>query len=204
MAEPARKRATYADVLAAPPGLVAEIIDGELYTHPRPSPRHSAAAVALGVELGGPYQKGRGGPGGWVFFVEPELHLGPHVVVPDLAGWRRERLAAYQDAAYFDLAPDWICEVLSASTEGRDRGAKRRIYAESGVGHLSLLDPRFQLLEVFALTEGRWLLLDTWRSDDVVSAPPFDAISISLADLWPLDRPLGFEESPQHLFSGDR
>lgn len=204
MAEPAKKRATYADVLAAPPTLVAEIIDGELETHPRPSPRHSAAANSLADELTSPFQKGRGGPGGWVFFVEPELHLGSNVLVPDLAGWRRHRLSSYRDGAYLDVPPDWVCEVLSASTEERDRGAKRRIYAENGVGHLWLLDPRVQLLEVFILEEGRWVLVGTWRSDDAVSAPPFAAISISLTDLWPLDRPLGFKEDPQHLFTGDR
>jgi Uma2 family endonuclease len=204
MAEPAKKRATYADVLAAPPDVVAEIIDGELHTHPRPSPRHGLASSALGMKLGDAYQFGSAGGGGWIFIDEPELHLGPHVVVPDIAGWRRERLAGLLSGAYLEVVPDWVCEVLSGSTEGRDRGAKKRIYAEAGVGHLWLLDPRVQRLEVFALTEGRWLLLGAWRSDDVVSAPPFDAISISLADLWPLDRPLGFEENPQHLFSGDR
>jgi len=204
MAEPAKKNATYADLEAVPPHLVAEIIDGELVTHPRPSPRHAAATNSLADELTGPFQKRRGGPGGWVFFDEPELHLGPEIVVPDLAAWRRERLTAYPDSSYFELAPDWICEVLSASTERRDRGNKRRIYAEAGVGHLWLLDPRFQLLEAFTLTNGHWLLVGTWSSDDVVSASPFEAISISLADLWPLDRPLGFGEDPQPLFSGDR
>jgi Uma2 family endonuclease len=204
MVQPAKNPATYEDVLTAPSDVVAEIIDGLLETHPRPSPRHSAAANSLADELTSPFQKGRGGPGGWVFFVEPELHLGADILVPDLAGWRRERLQSYRDAAYFELAPDWVCEVLSASTEDRDRGPKRRIYAETGVGHLWLLDPRVQLLEVFARTEGRWLLVGAWRSDDTVSAPPFEAISISLADLWPLDRPLGLEENPQHLFSGDR
>lgn len=204
MADPAKKRATYADLEAVPPNLVTEIIDGELETHPRPSPRHAAATNSLSDELTGPFQKGRGGPGGWVFFDEPELHFGSDVVVPDIAGWRRERLPALPETPYLEIAPDWVCEVLSASTERRDRGSKRRIYAEAGVGHLWLLDPRFQLLEAFVLTEGRQLLVGTWSSDDVVSAPPFDAISISLADLWPLDRPLGFEEDPQHLFSGDR
>jgi Uma2 family endonuclease len=204
MAEPARKRATYADVLAAPEHVVAEIIDGVLETHPRPSPRHGLATSALGVRLGEAFQFGSASPGGWIFIDEPELHLGPNILVPDIAGWRKERLSGLLDTAYIDIVPDWVCEVLSASTEKRDRGAKRRIYAESGVGHLWLLDPRFQLLEVFFLSERRWVLVGTWGSDDVVSAPPFDAISISLADLWPLDRPLGFEENPQHLFSGDR
>jgi Uma2 family endonuclease len=204
MAEPARKPATYADVLAAPPDVVAEIIDGVLETHPRPSPRHGVAASSLGADLTGAYQKGRGGPGGWIFAVEPELHLGPHVLVPDIAGWRRERLSVEPDAAYIDVAPDWVCEVLSASTHRRDRGAKRRIYGEEGVRHLWLLDPRLQELEAFFRVDQVWQLIGTWGSDDTASIPPFDAITISLADLWPLDRPLGFQESPQHLFAGDR
>jgi Uma2 family endonuclease len=204
MAEPAKKRATYADLEAVPPHLVAEIIDGELVTHPRPSPRHGVASSVLGMKLGDAFQLGGNGPGGWIFIDEPELHLGPHVVVPDIAGWRRERLTELPDAPYLETAPDWVCEVLSGSTERRDRTSKRRIYAEAGVGHLWLIDPRFQLLEAFVLTDGHWLLAGTWSSDDGVSAPPFDAISISLADLWPLDPPLGFGEDPQHLFSGDR
>jgi Uma2 family endonuclease len=204
MAEPAKRKATYADLEAVEPPLVAEIIDGALVTHPRPSPRHAAATNSLVDEITGPFQKGRGGPGGWAFFDEPELHLGPHVVVPDIAGWRREHLAAYPDTTYFEVAPDWVCEVLSGSTERHDRIAKRRIYAEAGIGHLWFVDPRFQLLEAFVLTGGQWLLAGTWGSDDAVRAPPFDAISFSLADLWPLDRPLGFDEDPQHLFAGDR
>ena len=115
-------------------------------------------------------------------------------------GWKDQ----CQVQASFGCAPDWVCEVLSVSTEQRDRGAKRGSDAEDSVGHLWLLDPRRQLLEVFALKDGSWSPTGSWRSDDVVSAPPFEAISISLADLWPLDRPLGFEEDPQHLFSGDR
>lgn len=204
MGDSEKRRATYADLEAVPPHLVAEIIDGELVTHPRPSPRHSAASNSLSDELTGPFQKRRGGPGGWVFFGEPELHLGPQVVVPDLAGWRRNRLDKYPDTMYFELAPDWVCEVLSRSTERRDRTSKRRIYAEAGVEYLWLIDPRFQLMEAFILTEKRWTLCGTWSSDDTVSAPPFEAVSISLADLWPLDPPLGFGESPQHLFAGDR
>jgi Uma2 family endonuclease len=180
------KRATYADLEAVPPHLVAEIIDGELLTHPRPSPRHGATAS------------------GWVFVIEPELHLGSQVVVPDVAGWRRERLTVAPDTNYFELAPDWICEILSGSTEKRDRTVKMRIYAEAGVPHFWLIDPRLQILEAFELVEGRWVKIGAWNSDDEVRAPPFDAVSISLADLWPLDPPLGFAESPQHLFVGDR
>lgn len=206
MAEPAKKRASYADLAAVPPELVAEIIDGELVTHPRPSPRHGLTSSALGVKLGSRFQFGEGGgPGDWIFIDEPELHLGGNVVVPDIAGWRRERLPPLPDTPYLETAPDWVCEVLSASTLYRDRGAKRRIYGEAGVRYLWLVDPREQLLEAFILTGGRWLLAGTWGGADIVSAPPFEAVSLPLADLWPLDRPLsGFEETPQHLFAGDR
>ena len=204
MTEQGKKNATYADLEAVPPNLVAEIIDGELLTHPRPSPRHAAATNSLSDELTGPFQKNRGGPGGWVFFDEPELHLGAHVLVPDSAGWRRERLDAYPDTNYFETPPDWVCEVLSASTERRDRTVKMRIYAEAQIPHLWIIDPRQQILEAFELLDGRWTKSGAWNSDDQVRAPPFDAISFSLADLWPLDRPLGFNEDPQALYAGDR
>jgi Uma2 family endonuclease len=204
MGASAKTRATYADLEAVPPHLVAEIIDGKLVTHPRPSPRHGLAASALGARLADPFQFGGQGPGGWIFIDEPELHLGSHVVVPDIGGWRRERLTAAPDTNYFELAPDWVCEVLSASTERRDRTVKMRIYAEARVPHFWLIDPRLQILEVFEVNKGRWLKIGAWNSDDEVRAPPFDALSFSLADLWPLDRPLGLEENPQHLFVGDR
>jgi hypothetical protein len=205
MAEPADRPATYADLEAVPEHLVAEIIDGVLRTHPRPSPRHASTAFALNSTLGGPFQfGGSGGPGGWVFFVEPEISFGQHLLVPDVAGWRRERLTAYPEKNYFTVVPDWVCEVLSGSTEKRDRTVKSRIYAEAGIPHFWLIDPRLQILEAFDLVEGHWLKIGAWNSDDRVNAPPFDAISFSLADLWPLDRPLGFDEDPQALYAGDR
>ena len=204
MAEPARKIATYADIEAAPEHLIAEIIDGELVTQPRPTPRHNAAAGNTFLELSGPFQKGRGGPGGWVFLMETEVKFGDDILVPDVAGWRIERFAGYPETNYVTIRPDWVCEILSASTESRDRTVKRRIYAEAGVPHLWLIDPRQQYLEAFGLNAGQWVLIGTWRSDDKVRAAPFDAISFSLADLWPLDRPLGFNESPQAIFAGDR
>jgi Uma2 family endonuclease len=204
MAEPAKRRATYADLKAVPSHLVAEIIDGDLLTHPRPSPRHSITSNALAYELTGPFQKSRGGPGGWVFAGEPELHLGPQVLVPDLAGWHRKRLSAYPETSYFTVVPDWICEVLSASTERRDRAVKKRKYAEAGVSYLWIVDPRQQLLEAFSLLDGRWLASGAWTAAETVAAPPFDAITFSLADLWPLDRPLGLNEDPQALYAGDR
>ena len=199
-----KRPATYADIEAAPEHLVAEIIDGELMTHPRPSRRHVAAASALGAELVAPFQNGRGGPGGWVILDEPDVQLGNSILVPDIAGWRRERLAGHPETNCFVVVPDWICEVLSGSTERRDRTVKMEIYAQAGVPHMWLVDPRLQILEAFELKSDQWAKVGAWSSDDVVRAPPFDAISFSLADLWPLDPPLGMNEDPTPYYAGDR
>lgn len=190
MAEPAPKPATYADLEAVHPNLVAEIIHGALVTHPRPAPRHAVASISLGNELLNPFQKGRGGPGGWIFMVEPELHLGSNVLVPDIVGWRCEHLPTLPETAYIETPPDWVCEVLSASTEFFDRGAKRDIYARAGVAHLWLINPVAQQLEAFQLTAGRWLLQSTVVGADEVKIPPFDAAPFSLGLLWPFDAPV--------------
>jgi Uma2 family endonuclease len=189
MAERARAAATYADLAALPETLVGEIIDGVLETHPRPRPRHGAASIGLGGELVGPFQRGRGGPGGWIFIDEPELHLHDQVVVPDLAGWRRERLKELPDTAYLEVAPDWVCEVLSPSTARLDRGPKRRIYAEADVSHLWLLDPGAGELEAFELAGRGWLLLATVQRGEEVRVPPFEAVAFPLDALFPFDNP---------------
>ena len=176
--------ATYQDVLDAPPNMVAEVIGGALYTHPRPAMPHAWASSGLGSKLGEPFNFGRGGPGGWWIVDEPELHLGEDIVVPDMAGWRRTRMPEFPDAAYCELAPDWACEVLSPSTRALDRGAKQRIYAREGVGHLWFVDPDAQTLEVFELRENHWVLLKKLAGDTPVSLPPFDSISFPLGDLW--------------------
>src|SRR5688572_5797091 len=163
MGLPAEKnrRATYADLEAVPAHLVAEIINGELRTLPRPAPKHARASSRLGVRLGGPFDLGEGGPGGWSILDEPELHLGleQDVLVPDLAGWRLERMPKLPETAYFELPPDWVCEVLSPSTEADDRVDKMPIYAREGVRHVWLIDPILQTLEVFVLVaERRWMM----------------------------------------------
>ena len=182
------RRATYEDLLAAPPNLVAEIIGGRLVTHPRPAPRHIRASSRLGGILMQPFDVGVGGPGGWWLLDEPELHLGPDIAVPDVAGWRAERMPELPETAWFGLPPDWICETISPSTEGFDRGEKREIYAEHGVRHLWFLDPVAKLLETFELTTGKWLLLHTYRDDDTVIAPPFAAVPFSLDLMWATKR----------------
>lgn len=189
-AKPRKRPATYADLEAVPPNMVAEILGGELVTHPRPRPRHGIAANSLGHELTGPFQKGRGGgPGGWLFITEPELHLGDHVVVPDLAGWRLERLPVVPEEVGITIAPDWICEVLSPSTAIHDRTIKFDIYHDFGVGYLWYLDPEYKTLEVFGRGAEHWQTLKTFGGHDDVRAEPFDAISFSLGALWPYDPP---------------
>jgi Uma2 family endonuclease len=186
MSQPDRERrpATYDDLLQVPEHLVAEIVDGELYTSPRPAPRHAVAASVLGGQIGPPFHSGRGGPGGWWILFEPELHLGGDVLVPDLAGWRRHRLPAMPDAAWFTLAPDWVCEVLSPSTGRLDRLKKLPVYAREGVAHAWLVDPLQRTLELLRLEGGRWLLLGVHGDDDVLRAEPFEAVAIDLAPLW--------------------
>ena len=178
-------RATYQDVLDAPAHRVAEIVDGTLYTHPRPAPPHAVASSRLGFDLGGPFDRGRGGPGGWWIIDEPELHLGEDILVPDLAGWRRERMVELPDTAYFTLAPDWVCEVLAASTRRLDLHEKRPVYAREGVPCLWLVDPVDRTLEAFELHDGQWLLIASAKDDEPISIRPFDAITFSLGDLWP-------------------
>ena len=179
-----KTRATYQDVLDAPEHEVAEVIGGTLYTHPRPAPRHVTASSRLTIEIGGPFDRGRGGPGGWRILDEPELHLGEDILVPDLAGWRRERMPELPDTAYFTLAPDWTCEILSASTRKLDLLRKRPIYAREGIPHLWLIDPTDRILEAFDLHEGQWLLIASAQDDEPVSIRPFDAITFSLGSLW--------------------
>lgn len=184
MSSAARKLATYEDVLRAPRHVVAELIHGSLHTHPRPRFTHSRAASVVGGELHSPYGKGRGGPGGWILLDEPELHLGPHVLVPDIAGWRRERMPELPDVAFVELAPNWVLEVLSPSTEAVDRGEKMPIYAAHDVTHVWLVDPTEKLLEVYRLDGPTYRLLGTHTHDAVVRAEPFDALELHLADLW--------------------
>ncbi len=179
--------ATYADIEALPTGMVGEIAYSVLHTQPRPAPRHGIAANSLADELTSPFQKARGGPGGWIFIDEPELHLGAHVIVPDIAGWRRETLPTLPDTAYIETPPDWVCEVLSPSTARFDRTDKLAIYAEFGVGHCWYVDPLARTLEVFALTDGKWLIAATYKDADSVTAPPFEVHTFTLDVLWPYD-----------------
>ncbi|WP_323382465.1 Uma2 family endonuclease [Myxococcus dinghuensis] len=151
-----------------------------------PNPRFpmSAPATRLGVLLG-PFDLGSEGLGGWIILDEPELYLTRgDILVPDLAGWRREHMPALPRDAALTLPPDWVCEVLSPSTEVRDHGRKMEVYAREGVKHLWFVDPRIQTLEVFALRDGTWERLGSYTGDAQVRAEPFEVKNMNLHSLW--------------------
>lgn len=165
--------------------MIAEVIDGELRLQPRPAKPHAAATSALGEELGPPFKRGRGGPGGWILLDEPEIHLGADILVPDMAGWRRTRMPRLvADEPFFTLAPDWVAEVLSPSTTKYDRTDKLRIYHRESVGWVWLIDPLQHTLEVLHRNESDWTLRGSWRDDERARAEPFEAIELELAVLW--------------------
>ncbi len=175
---------------ASPEEMVAQILDGELHLSPRPARPHANVTSNLGGILMPPFKFGSGGPGGWIIIDEPELHLGPRPdkLVPDLAGWRRERLpravGGKEAPAHYDLAPDWACEVLSERTRRRDKGQKLRIYAREGVRHVWHVDPLAHTLDVFRLIERDWLLVHSFAGDERVRIEPFEALELELALVW--------------------
>ena len=171
---------------AAPDRMKAEILEGVFYMMNRPRTEHTGVASRLGMVLGSPFDLGVGGPGGWVILDEPELHLGrrPDKLGPDLAGWRRERMPKLPRTAEITVAPDWVCEVLSESTEDRDRVTRKRIYRREGVGHYWLIDPIERVMEVFRLEAGRWKLLAEHQGDGKARVEPFEAIELDLSLLW--------------------
>ena len=179
----APRYATYEDLFDLPENVVGEIIAGELHTHPRPAPAHTRASSALGIKVGSPFDQG-GGPGGWWILDEPELHLGSDILVPDLASWRRARLPTLPKTAWFEVPPDWACEVLSPATARTDRVLKLPRYAAAGIAHCWLVDPDDRTLEAYANQDGRWLLLGTWGSTDQAAIDPFAAVTIDLSGLW--------------------
>jgi len=184
MASPVKRRATYDDLQQVPPHRVAEIVDGDLYVSPRPGSRPTLAVSVLGFDLASRFDLGRRGQGGWWKLFGLELHFGEDVLVPDLAGWRRERMPELPDTAAFTLAPDWVCEVVSPGTERLDRAKKMPVYAREQVSHLWLVNPAARTLEVYRLAEGRWLLLGTHEGAAHVRAEPFEALELDLAPLW--------------------
>lgn len=185
MPQPLKKPATYEDLFAVPENATGEIVAGELIVTPRPSRRHSQVESALCAELKAPFDFGRGGPGGWVILIEPEIQLGEHTLVPDLAGWREERFPVSEDHNWISATPDWLCEILSPNTVRLDRITKMSIYRDHAVPHVWLVDPVAKTLEVFGIGPSRtWLTLGLYAEDPTIRAEPFQEVAIELRHLW--------------------
>jgi len=176
----------YAELEALPENLTGEIINGRLYAQPRPTTPHALVESGLAMDIGSAYHRGRGGPGGWWILVEPEIHFvrDAEVLVPDLAGWRRERMPRFPRDQRIEVIPDWVCEILSPSTARKDRMTKMPVYARYGVAYLWLVDPLARTLEAFALREGRWTVMGLFQEQEAVSVEPFQEIALELGALW--------------------
>lgn len=176
--QPATAHSLYNQLLALPEGLTGEILDSQIHTRPRPTGLHTGVESALQIELGG--------PGGCRILVEPEVHVvrDTEVCVPDLAGWCRGHLLQLPRDQRFDVVPDGVCEVLSPSTESKDRPIKMPLYARYGMAFAWLLDPLKRTPEAFAPKDGDWRTLGAWRGDDTVSVPPFKAVRLGLGAIW--------------------
>jgi Uma2 family endonuclease len=187
MGEPAERLASYEDLLSLEDDVRAEILAGRIVTGPAPLPRHSKSQRALGSFIGRPYDDddGHGGPGGWWIFVEVDIELTPHDVVrPDLSGWRRERLPDPGSERPIRVAPDWVCEVLSPSTQSLDRAEKRALHHRHGIRHYWIVDPEARLVEVFAHAEAGWTVLGTYGEEDTVAMPPFVEVEVPIERLF--------------------
>jgi Uma2 family endonuclease len=182
-----KKPATYEDLEALPVGWVGEILDEELVASPRPVISHVRVASSLGALLSMAFDVGQQETrGGWWLLDEPELHLGRDILVPDLAGWRRDRMPVppFMDAPFSTVAPDWVCEVLSPSTEKVDRGRKLPLYHREGVSHVWFIEPPTRTLEIFRRGPRDWLAVARYSGEGEVWAEPFDALPLKLGALW--------------------
>jgi Uma2 family endonuclease len=189
-APPTRRPAKLEDLLAVPEDLVGEIMDGELVVTPQLGAQGGFTRAALLGELdrrrGG--AEG-GGSAGWWIFDGPRLRLGANVLVPDLTGWRRQRMPRPPQnnnagKPTFELPPDWACEVLSPSTAVIDRTRKLDIYARHGVCWLWLVDAVHRTVEVLWLEGDEWVIAGNFGGDQRARLPPFDSIELELAHLW--------------------
>ncbi len=186
MSDPARtlkRPKTWEDLEDVPEGFVGEIVGGEMVLMPRPHPPHGRAQARLGYRIGGPFDLGDGGPGGWAIRIEPRIRFGEDIRVPDLGGWRLERFEEPKEGPVV-VIPDWICEILSHSTAVTDRTTKLKLYAQHGVRHYWIIDPELRTLEVYRLEGKMWVVVDTFAEEERIHAEPFEAIEIDLSTLW--------------------
>ena len=183
---PLGRLATRDDLDALPAHIKGEILNGVLYTMPRPRPWHQLIGGTVYSGLAAPYGRGVGGPGGWWILPEPGIELlGSEEFAPDVAAWRKERMPELPIDETISLVPDWLCEVHSPSTRKYDRTKKRDFYAHIGVPHLWLLDPLNQELTALQLVDGRWSELGVYIGDERVRVEPFPLVEFNLVELWP-------------------
>jgi Uma2 family endonuclease len=184
--EPARRATPYELLQALPEVLTGEILNGQLHTQPRPSGPHARVASRVDRTIGRSYDDGIDGPGGWWIFVEPELHLvrDTEIAVPDLAGWRRTRMPNPPEDQRFEVVPDWICEILSPSTESKDRRIKMPLYAHYAVAFAWIVDPIAQTLEAYQLEHGDWHEIGRFSGAQKAAVPPFEAVTLHLDGMW--------------------
>lgn len=186
MSTPARRLATYEALLALPPDVRAELIDGEVVVAPSPSPLHQGAVGRLYADVHYPFERGRGGPGGWWLILDVDVSFGQHDVLrPDIAGWRRERVPAYPTERPVGMTPDWVCEVLSPGTAARDQGEKRAIYQRANVPWYWIVDPANRSLSVYRLTPDGYVLDTSVGDSGVARLRPFEAVELELEALFP-------------------
>jgi len=181
-----RARPTLADLDALPPGVVGEIIEGVLYTMTKPRARHQRTATGIGGDLRGPFDLGRGGPGGWWIVTEPGIEL-PNTpeISPDVAGWRRERMPELPEDEPIRVVPDWVCEILSKTTRRHDLLVKMPYYAKIGVAYAWVIDLEARLLMAHRLESGGWRVVGTFSEETEARVEPFDVVAINVAEWWP-------------------
>lgn len=186
MSRPAHIQCLYEAIEALPEGVIGELINGQLHTQPRPAGPHALVASNLGADLINPFSRGRGGPGGWWIIDEPEAHFirNKELVVPDVAGWRRERMPSVPEDQRFEVVPDWVCEVLSPSTASKDREVKMPLYARYGVDYAWIIDPRTRCLQAFERRGEDWFEVATFGSGEAICAPPFQAVTLEADAPW--------------------
>ena len=186
MTKPSAKAPTLADLDALPPGVVGEIIEGVLYTMTKPRARHQRTGLEIGSGLLGPFDHGRGGPGGWWIITEPGIEL-PNTpeISPDVAGWRRERMPEMPIDEPIRVVPDWVCEILSPTTRRHDLLRKLPYYARVAVPFLWLVDIEARVLTAHRLDGSDWRIIGTYSDETEVRIPPFDAVPLNVTDWWP-------------------
>ncbi|HEY0140004.1 MAG TPA: Uma2 family endonuclease [Thermoanaerobaculia bacterium] len=184
MARVLERPATYDDLLQVPDHMVAEIVNGELIVSPRPARPHARVSSILGARLASRFDDSDSGPGGWWIIDEPELHLGPDIFVPDIAGWRRERIPEFPDAGRCEIPPDWLCEIISPSTAALDRVYKLPLYARQGITYAWIVDPVARTIEAYRLEGYHYSLIAAVEGEEPARIEPFDAIELPLKALW--------------------